>query len=291
VEEVKMRHAPEIEFSTEQKRIVKLLGVQAEVDPAQEIYRRTDFLCSLLIASKRKCFVLGISGGVDSLVAGFLCQRSVERARSQGYDAKFIAMRLPYGEQRDEQDAQSSLRFIKPDEILTLDIKAASDASLQALKQAGTSFDDAQQEDFILGNIKARQRMIMQYAVAGRYSGLVIGTDQAAEALMGFFTKHGDGACDVTPLTGLNKRQVRLLAAHGGADNGLVFKVPTADLETLIPLKPDELAFGVSYKEIDDFLENKPINAKAYQTIFAQFYATEHKRVLPITPTINQVDV
>src|SRR5690606_21546914 len=82
-------------------------------------------------------------------------------------------------------------------------------------------------------------------------------TDHAAEALMGFFTKFGDGAADVTPLTGLNKRRVRALAQAMGAPDEQVNKVPTADLESLSPLKPDEVAMGVSYTEIDAFLEGR----------------------------------
>src|SRR3546814_1546582 len=102
--------------------------------------------------------------------------------------------------------------------------------------------------------------MIAQYAVAGAHRGLVVGTDHAAEALMGFFTKFGDGAADLTPLTGLNKRRVRALAQAMGAPDTLVMKVPTADLESLTPLKPDEDAFGVTYAEIDDFLEGKDVS-------------------------------
>lgn len=279
-----MKEAPYVEFSIEQKRIVELLDVKNHIDPEVEIERRTDFLYQTLVGAKKRIFVLGISGGVDSLVAGYLAQKTVEQARAQGYDAQFVAMRLPYGVQKDEQDAKLALDFIQPDEVLAIDIKPASDAILQSLKQAGMRFTDIQQEDFVLGNIKARQRMIAQYAVAGARSGLVIGTDQAAEALMGFFTKHGDGACDVTPLSGLNKRQVRAIATFSGACDTLVSKTPTADLETLSPLKPDEVAFGVSYKEIDDFLENKPITASAYEIIFAQYRATEHKRALPAGP-------
>jgi NAD+ synthase len=135
-----------------------------------------------------------------------------------------------------------------------------------------------------LGNIKARQRMVVQYAVAGARSGLVIGTDQAAEALMGFFTKYGDGACDVAPLTGLNKSQVRLLGQQLGAPASLVDKAPTADLESLAPQKLDEEALGVTYEEIDAFLENRGVSERAFDTIVKTNRLTEHKRQLPIGP-------
>lgn len=272
------------DVDTEQSHIVKTLGVQPHIDPAMESERRIDFLTDQLVSSNRKCLVLGISGGIDSTAAGYLAQKAVEKSRELGHEATFIAMRLPYGEQRDEADAQHALKFIEPDMILTIDIKPASDAMLQSLRRSGLAFDNDAHEDFILGNIKARQRMIAQYAVAGARSGLVIGTDHAAEALMGFFTKYGDGAADLTPLSGLNKRQVRSIAAHCGTPDALVFKVPTADLESLSPLKPDEAAFGVSYEEIDDFLEGKRIGERAEDIILRQYKMTAHKRALPTTP-------
>ena len=270
--------------TAEQRSIIETLKIAPAFDAEAEIARRTAFLREHLIRHQRHSFVLGISGGVDSLTAGFLAQRAVREAREQGHDARFIAMRLPYGVQKDEEDAQRSLAAIQPDTVLTVDIKPAADAMLAAVKAGGLVFERAEQEDFILGNIKARQRMIAQYAVAGTTHGMVIGTDHAAEALMGFFTKFGDGACDITPLTGLNKRRVRALARTLGAHEALVHKIPTADLEDLAPLKPDEASFGVTYEEIDDFLEGKRISGKAYDIILKQYHSTAHKRALPVEP-------
>lgn len=271
-------------YSDRQRRIIAELMVPPTFDVAQEIERRTAFLCDYLMATNMRTLVLGISGGVDSSTAGRLAQLAVERARERGYQAQFVAMRLPYGVQRDESDAQRALQFIRPDETLTVDVKPAADGMLDALLKGQLAFVDIHQQDFILGNIKARQRMIAQYAVAGARRGLVIGTDHAAEALMGFFTKHGDGACDVTPLTGLNKRRVRAIAAALGAEPVVVQKVPTADLEDLKPLHPDEAAYGISYDEIDDFLEGKEVSEHAYTTIFRFYDTTHHKRALPIHP-------
>jgi NAD+ synthase len=269
-------------YSTEQQHIINALHVSPSFDAQAEIARRTDFLCNHLIRTGMHAYVLGISGGVDSTTAGCLAQAAVRQARKRGHDARFIAMRLPYGVQKDEADAQQAVQAIGPDELLTVDVKPASDAMLAAVKTAGHGFASHEQEDFVLGNIKARQRMIAQYAIAGATRGLVIGTDHAAEALMGFFTKFGDGAADLTPLTGLNKRRVRAVAKEFGVTDKLVFKVPTADLETLAPLKPDEAAFGLSYEEIDDFLEGKQVSERAYDIIFRQYQATAHKRALPL---------
>jgi NAD+ synthase len=260
------------------------LGVAPSFSAHAEIAKRVDFLCTYLIESGMNSLVLGISGGVDSTTAGRLCHLATAKARSNGTAASFIAMRLPYGEQSDALDAERALQFVQPDEVLTVGIRAASDATLAALRAAGHAFLDAGQEDFVLGNIKARQRMICQYAVAGARRGLVVGTDHAAEALMGFFTKFGDGACDVVPLWGLTKARVRALAAHMGAPADLVNKVPTADLETLRPQLPDETAFGVSYAEIDAFLEGGPVSARAVAVIERFYLNSRHKRALPVHP-------
>ncbi|CAN7208740.1 ammonia-dependent NAD(+) synthetase [Variovorax paradoxus] len=267
-----------------QREIIAALHVAPVFDAAEEIERRTAFLADYLRGTGLRALVLGISGGVDSLTAGCLAQRAVEKLRAEGYGATFIAMRLPYGVQKDEHEAQASLAVIRPDRILTVDIRPAADGMLAALKKGDLAFRDAAHEDFVLGNIKARQRMIAQFAVAGAHDGIVIGTDHAAEALMGFFTKFGDGAADVTPLSGLNKRRVRALAQRLGAPDALVFKVPTADLESLVPGKPDEDAFGVSYEQIDDFLEGKPVAAAAREIILATHRKSAHKRALPVEP-------
>ncbi|MFJ8660240.1 ammonia-dependent NAD(+) synthetase [Streptomyces sp. NPDC093795] len=267
-----------------QQQIARDLQVSETFDPRAEIERRVAFLAERLTSTGLRCLVLGISGGVDSTTAGRLCQLAVERARAAGHDATFYAMRLPYGVQADEKDAQTALGFIQADQVLTVDVKAASDAALEACLAGDVTFRDAHHQDFVQGNIKARQRMIAQYAVAGAHHGLVVGTDHAAEAVSGFFTKFGDGAADVVPLTGLTKRRVRAVAAELGAPDGLVWKVPTADLETLAPGKPDEDALGVTYDDIDDFLEGKPVSGAAFDAIVRRYELTEHKRQLPIAP-------
>ncbi|MEV0600886.1 ammonia-dependent NAD(+) synthetase [Streptomyces sp. NPDC050315] len=267
-----------------QQEIARDLQVSASFDAHEEIERRVAFLTERLTSTGLRSLVLGISGGVDSTTAGRLCQLAVERAREAGHDATFYAMRLPYGVQADEHDAQLALSFIKADQLLTVDVKPASDAALAAVLAGGATFRDAHHQDFVQGNIKARQRMIAQYAVAGAQEGLVVGTDHAAEAVSGFFTKFGDGAADLVPLTGLTKRRVRAVAEALGAPAELVWKTPTADLETLDPGKADEDALGVTYDNIDDFLEGKPVSEQTYETIVRRYRLTAHKRELPIAP-------
>ncbi|WUI24034.1 ammonia-dependent NAD(+) synthetase [Streptomyces sp. NBC_00425] len=267
-----------------QREIARELQVAESFEAGAEIERRVAFLAERLTSTGLSSLVLGISGGVDSTTAGRLCQLAVERARDAGHDARFYTMRLPYGVQADEHDAQLALSFINPDRVLTVDVKPASDAALEALRATDVAFRDAGHEDFVHGNIKARQRMIAQYAVAGAHHGMVVGTDHAAEAVSGFFTKFGDGAADLIPLSGLTKRRVRAVADALGAPAELVRKVPTADLETLDPGKADEDALGVAYDEIDDFLEGRPVTEHAFETIVRRYHLTDHKRRLPIAP-------
>ena len=271
----------------DQQKIAAALGVTSQFDVAMEVRRRIEFLAQYLSSSSCVTYVLGISGGVDSLAAGLLAQAAVSQLRAQRRDARFIAVRLPYGAQADEADAQKALDVIKPDRTVTVDIKIAADAMMRAVTDQADDLFDPARKDFHLGNIKARQRMIAQYALAGASQGLVIGTDQAAEALMGFFTKFGDGAADILPLSGLTKRRVQAVAAHMGAPENLVFKVPTADLETDAPLRPDEEVYGVMYEEIDDFLEGKPISEVAEALIVRTYKASAHKRSLPIVPSAH----
>ncbi len=275
----------DLEQREAQRSIISSLGVVHELDASAEIERRVRFLVQALLASEMYTLVLGISGGVDSLTAGRLCQLAVMDVRSQhGKDAKFIAMRLPYGEQHDAADAEASLEFIRADEVVRVDIAPTTDAAMESLSAAGFGIASEENADFVAGNVRARQRMILQYAVANAHRGLVVGTDHAAEAVMGFFTKHGDGACDLTPLAGLNKRGVRALATALGAPERLVRKVPTADLEALQPMKPDEHVLGVTYDAIDDFLEGKTVPAADAARIIAAYQRTAHKRTGPAIP-------
>jgi NAD+ synthase len=269
-----------------QHQIIRELGVLPTIDLAFEIQRRVQLLANYLEDSGSRAYVLGISGGVDSTTTGKLCQMAVNQLNEHAVTPdfyKFIAVRLPYGVQADEAEAQQALAFIQPTGSMVVNIKAPTDEMMRQLLENGIAKQDPVQFDFIKGNVKARQRMIAQYAIAGAVKGLVVGTDHAAEALMGFFTKHGDGACDITPLSGLNKGQVRQIAIELGAPVALSMKIPTADLEDLKPGKPDEDAFGVTYAEIDAFLVGDLIPEEAADKIITQFYITAHKRKLPAT--------
>ena len=263
-----------------QKEIIEALKVQPTIDPATEIRRSVDFLKAYLRRySFMKTLVLGISGGQDSTLAGVLCEQAVTELRRETgrADYRFIAVRLPYGQQADEADAMAAIDFMNADEVQRVDIKPATDALTQAVGE-----NDETISDFNKGNIKARQRMIAQYAIAGARSGAVVGTDHAAEAVTGFYTKYGDGASDICPIWRLDKRQGAAMLTFLGAPKHLYQKVPTADLEDDRPALPDEVALGVRYTDIDDYLEGRPVKDAAAEKIEAWYRKTAHKRHLPV---------
>jgi len=272
----------------DQQTIIAEMKVLPEIDVQFEITRRVNFIKNQLTQSGLTNLVLGISGGVDSSTCGRLAQLAVNELNeaqsedSNGKHYQFIAVRLPYGVQADEDDAQQALDFIQPSHCLTTNVLAGADGIhhevLQAMSKAELLTASDAQIDFSKGNVKARARMVSQYHIAGIIGALVIGTDHSAENITGFFTKWGDGACDLAPLFGLSKRQVRALAESLGAPSNLVEKAPTADLEELEPGKTDEDALGISYDQLDNFLEGKQVTPKVSEHIINIYKKTQHKR-------------
>ncbi|MBZ5203248.1 ammonia-dependent NAD(+) synthetase [Planomicrobium chinense] len=264
-----------------QKTIIEELKVQPSINPKEEIERTVSFLKEYLVKHPfLKGFVLGISGGQDSTLAGKLAQMAVDELNAEAGEAAygFYAIRLPYGQQFDEHDAQDAIEFIDPTKVYTVNIKEAVDASKRALDAAGIELTD-----FAKGNEKARERMKVQFSAAAMHNAVVLGTDHAAEAITGFYTKFGDGAADLTPLFRLNKRQGRAMLKELGSPEHLYTKIPTADLEEDKPAIPDEVALGITYDMIDDYLEGKKIPQDAQEKLEGYYLRSQHKRHLPIT--------
>lgn len=266
---------------TLQQQIIEELRVLPNIDVQREIRKSIDFLKEY---AKRysfvKGFVLGISGGQDSTLTGKLAQLAIDELNAEEGEMKysFFAVRLPYGVQADEQDCQDAIDYIKPTKVYTVNIKDAVDASVRALTNAGVELND-----FVKGNEKARERMKVQYSIAAMNGAVVLGTDHAAEAITGFYTKFGDGGADLMPIFRLNKRQGKQLLAELQCPEHLYNKVPTADLEEDRPSLPDEVALGVSYDQIDDYLEGKEIPEEPRRILEGYYLRSQHKRHMPIT--------
>lgn len=264
-----------------QKTIINELHVKAEINPKEEIRTRVDFLKAYLKKhSFSTGYVLGVSGGQDSTLLAKLAQLAVNELNEEKTSSyQFIGMKLPYGVQTDADDVDDALNFIEPTKVITVNIKEAVDASENVLNQAGVEISD-----FLKGNEKARERMKAQYSVAGVYNCFVLGTDHAAEAVTGFYTKHGDGACDLAPLFGLNKRQGKQMLMELNCPEHLYNKKPTADLEDDRPAIPDEKALGVTYEDIDAYLEGKEVPKESKKTIEGHYVKSMHKREGEVTP-------
>lgn len=263
-------------------QIIAEMRVLPQIDAQFEIRRRVDFIKHRLTDSGMKTLVLGISGGIDSTTCGRLAQLAVDELNQRTTGYQFIAVRLPYATQKDEAEAQLALDFIKPSKALSVNVQPGADAIHQATWSAiaaqGLATASETQADFAKGNVKARTRMVVQYHIAALLGGLVLGTDHSAENITGFYTKWGDGACDLAPLFGLSKRQVRLLGKTLGAPDVLVGKIPTADLECMAPQKADEAALGLTYEQIDDFLEGKTVSDAVSEKLISIYLKTQHKR-------------
>ena len=263
-----------------QAEIIAELSVRPVIDPAAEVETRVAFLRDYLEKTGAAGFVLAVSGGQDSTLAGRLCQLAVEGVRADGGSAELVTVRMPYKVQADEDDAQLALSFIAGAEGVTVNIQHGVDGIARDYVDA----TGAALSDFTKGNVKARTRMVAQYALAGERGLLVVGTDHAAEALTGFFTKYGDGGVDLVPLTGLSKRQGKALLAHLGAPARLYEKAPTADLLDETPGQTDEANLGLTYADIDAYLEGGDVADDVAEVIEARYLATEHKRRVPASP-------
>lgn len=268
-------------MTTLQERIIAELKVKPVINPHEEIRKSVDFMKEY--ARKHSFingFVFGISGGQDSTLVGKLAQIAVDELNSEdGTDRyQFIAVRLPYGTQFDEADCQDALDFIGPSNTYTVNIKESVDASESVLMKVGVTLSD-----YAKGNEKARERMKVQYSIAAMHNCIVLGSDQAAESITGFYTKFGDGGADLMPIFRLNKRQGRELLYKLGCPEHLYLKVPTADLEDDRPALSDEVALGVTYDDIDNYLEGKVVPEGPREKIENYYIRSEHKRHMPIT--------
>jgi len=260
-----------------QQEIIKKLGVQPSIDPQAEIRKRVDFLKEKVKASRTTGLLIAISGGLDSAVAAGLCKIATDELSAEsGQDYMTLGVFQPYGEQVDIShsyevaDAFQLTRRVETNIQETVDELALEVE--HSMKAIGVSRHLSRGGK---GNVMARTRMVAQYAIAFELNLLVVGTDHASEALTGFYTKWGDGAVDVTPLSTLNKRQVYQVGALLGVPQSVLDKAPTAGLWEG---QTDEDELGVKYSDNNDYLEGKSISDEAREKLENQYKKTQHKR-------------
>lgn len=260
-----------------QEEIIARFGVKPAIDAEQEIRARVDFLKEYVLKSGVSGLLIAISGGVDSAVTAGLCKRATDELTAEtGREYKTVGVFQPYGEQVDIDDSYAVGEALALKYRIETNIEdAVNEIALEAefgLKSIGIHQHVSRGGK---GNVKARTRMVLQYALAFDLNLLVVGTDHASEAITGFFTKYGDGAVDITPLSSLNKRQVRQLAAKLGVPQAVIDKAPTAGLWEG---QTDEGELGITYDDNSDYLEGKDIAPEAKEKLERQYLKTEHKR-------------
>ncbi|MNN30336.1 NH(3)-dependent NAD(+) synthetase [compost metagenome] len=239
--------------------------------------KRVDFLKEYVRSSRTTGLLIAVSGGIDSAVAAGLCKKATdELSEETGNEYITLGVFQPYGEQEDIEHSYEVARAFALTHTVETNIEdTVNEIALEVeygLKKIGQYRHMNHQGK---GNVKARTRMVVQYALASELNLLVVGTDHASEAITGFYTKWGDGAVDITPLSTLNKRQVRQLAAYLGVPQSILDKAPTAGLWAG---QTDEKELGISYEDNSDYLEGKEIDPAVKQRLEAMYSKTEHKR-------------
>lgn len=260
-----------------QQDIIARLGVKPVIDEEQEIRARVDFLKDYVLKAGVSGLLIAISGGIDSAVAAALCKQATDKLTEEtGREYKTVGVFQPYGEQSDIEDSYAVANALNITYKIETNIEdAVNEIALEAefgLKSIGIHQHLSRGGK---GNVKARTRMVLQYALAFELNLLVVGTDHASEAITGFFTKYGDGAVDITPLSSLNKRQVRQLASKLGIPVSVVTKAPSAGLWDG---QTDEDELGITYDDNSDYLEGKDIPEASREKLERQYLKTEHKR-------------
>lgn len=260
-----------------QQDIIAKLGVKPKIDADAEIRKRVDFLKEYVLKSGVDGLLIAISGGIDSAVATGLCKQATDELTAEkGREYKTVGVFQPYGKQEDIDDSYAVAEAFNLKYRVETNIEeAVNEIALEAeygLKSIGVHRHLSRAGK---GNVKARTRMVIQYALAFELNLLVVGTDHASEAITGFFTKYGDGAVDITPLSTLNKRQVRELARKLGVPQNVLDKAPTAGLWEG---QTDENELGITYDDNSDYLEGKTISPQAQAKLEQQYLKTEHKR-------------
>ncbi len=211
------------------------------------------------MSANSKGVVIGVSGGVDSAVVASLAYKA--------FPNNSLAIMLPcYSHESDVSFGQELIDKIGINHQ-TINLEKVYD---ELSKITDTS------NKLTLGNMKARLRMTTLYAVAQENNFLVLGTDNAAEWLTGYFTKYGDGGVDLLPLKHLTKREVYQAAKILGIPDNIIARKPTA---SLFEGQLDEVEMGVTYDEIDDYIDGITIKDNSKRIIETLNSNSQHKKV------------
>jgi NAD+ synthase len=227
--------------------------------------------------------VLGLSGGIDSTLTAYLAVEALGEENLHG-------LVMPGEVSREEN--MSDAEWVAQELGIPYDVFEINPIVNEFLD----TYSEAEDDRVAVGNARARTRAVLNYLVANHENALVLGTGNRSEALVGYFTKYGDGAVDCHPLGNLYKQQVRQLAAHVGVPDELVEKEPTAGLWTG---QTDEEEMGIDYDTLDAILAlhiDGPLSVAAtareldgvtdeqVRTVREMYERSAHKRDVPPSP-------
>ncbi|MFC4450956.1 NAD+ synthase [Halorussus aquaticus] len=227
--------------------------------------------------------VLGLSGGIDSTLTAHLAVEALGEENLHG-----LVMPGAVSDEENMSDAEWVAQELAiPYDVF--EINPIVDAFLD-------TYPEAEGDQLAVGNARARSRAVLNYLVANHEGALVLGTGNRSEALVGYFTKYGDGAVDCHPIGNLYKQQVRQLAAHVGVPDELVEKPPTAGLWAD---QTDEEELGIGYDSLDAILalhidgplsvtatarEVEELTEEAVRRVRGMYERSRHKRRVPPSP-------
>jgi NAD+ synthase len=265
---------------------LKLTPSVLELDFSETEKRICRFIKEYVENAGAKGIVLGLSGGIDSGTIAALSSLAIG-------GSKVLGLMLPEAENFNQKDIDDAKVVAEKFELQT-QICDMSDI-LGCLYNAIPVFDP--KDRVCKGNLKARSRMIYLYYYANKFNKLVCGSSDKSETMMGYFTKWGDAAADLTPIMDLYKSQVRKLAIHLGIPQELALKPSTP---ALWPAQLAETELGIKYETLDlilyglekfmtieDIANQLNIQKSSIAAVKNRWLANEHKRRMPLAPKVG----
>ena len=245
-----------------------------------------EWLKDRVSAAGSRGIVVGLSGGIDSAV--------VVGLSAMAMPGRVVGVMLPcHSDPQDRIDAQIAADHFKVPAI-TIDLAPAYDTLLSDLRKAVSTLPREQQPVAIadevdirmrvpVANVKPRLRMTSLYFIANSLNYLVAGTGNRSEITLGYYTKYGDGGCDVLPIGALLKSEVRSLAKELSVPKAIIEKAPSAGLWIG---QTDEAEMGFTYDTLEKYLTEGPsaVPKETADRIEQLRNASNHKRALPPIP-------